>query len=139
MKAETELWQVQTHDGLYQADLPTLKQWVAEGAVLPTDRVRKGALNWIDAGRAPMLRRVFSGEEVVEVVEQPAHAGDVSAPRRQAESDLGLQGDEAAPSGSASDAASSPAGADAPHTPAGAEWAEPQSAGAPALGFACHF
>lgn len=56
MKAESEIWQVQTHDGVYQADLLTLKQWVAEGAVLPTDRVRKGALNWIEAGRAPRRR-----------------------------------------------------------------------------------
>lgn len=66
MKAETEVWQLMTHDGVYQADLPTLKQWVAEGIVLPTDKVRKGALNWIEAGRAPSLRRVFAGEEVPE-------------------------------------------------------------------------
>jgi hypothetical protein len=66
MKAETEVWQLMTHDGVYQADLPTLKQWVAEGLVLPTDKVRKGALKWIEAGRAPTLRRVFAGEEVPE-------------------------------------------------------------------------
>ena len=64
MKAETEVWQLMTHDGVYQADLPTLKQWVAEGLVHPTDKVRKGALKWIEAGRAPSLRRVFAGEEV---------------------------------------------------------------------------
>ena len=63
MKAETEVWQSMTHDGVYQADLPTLKQWVAEGLVLPTDKVRKGALKWIEAGRAPLLRRVFAGDE----------------------------------------------------------------------------
>src|SRR3954463_1052279 len=66
MKAETEVWQLETHDGVYQADLPTLKQWVAEGIVLPTDKVRKGALKWIEAGRVPALRRVFEGEEVPE-------------------------------------------------------------------------
>lgn len=74
MKAETEVWQLMTHDGVYQADLPTLKQWVAEGIVLPTDKVRKGALNWIEAGRAPSLRRVFAGEEVPEPSQQPAAA-----------------------------------------------------------------
>jgi hypothetical protein len=63
MKAEIEIWQLMTDDGVYQADLPTLKQWVAEGVVQPTDRVRKGGLNWIEAGRAPSLRRVFAGEE----------------------------------------------------------------------------
>src|SRR5215212_7495391 len=79
MKAETEVWQLMTHDGVYQADLPTLKQWVAEGLVLPTDKVRKGALNWIEAGRAPSLRRVFDGEEVPEPLEELAAATTADA------------------------------------------------------------
>jgi hypothetical protein len=74
MKAEMEVWQLETHDGVYQADLPTLKQWVAEGIVQPTDRVRKGSLKWIEAGRAPSLRRVFTGEEVPEVTQEVATA-----------------------------------------------------------------
>lgn len=74
MKAETEVWQLMTHDGVYQADLPTLKQWVAEGIVLPTDKVRKGAFNWIDAGLAPSLRAVFAGEEVPEPSQETAPA-----------------------------------------------------------------
>jgi len=102
MKAETEIWQVETRDGLYQADLPTLKQWVAEGLVLPTDRVRKGALKWIEAGRAPMLRRVFAGEERVEIVAptpQADHVGEArpAGPAFTPESspDMGLAGDDA--------------------------------------------
>jgi hypothetical protein len=74
MNAEMEVWQLETHDGVYQADLPTLKQWVAEGIVQPTDRVRKGSLKWIEAGRAPSLRRVFAGEEVPEVMQEVATA-----------------------------------------------------------------
>lgn len=58
-----ETWQVMTPEGVFDADLQTLKQWIVEGAVHPTDKVRKGSLKWIDAGRAPMLRRVFNGEE----------------------------------------------------------------------------
>ncbi|MDT7690541.1 MAG: hypothetical protein QOE46_3300 [Acidobacteriota bacterium] len=69
MKAETEIWQVTTHEGVFETDLPTLKQWVVEGLVRPTDKVRKGALKWIEAERAPSLRRVFSGEEKAEAVE----------------------------------------------------------------------
>src|SRR5437762_3101527 len=63
MKAETEIWQVKSGEEVYQADLTTLKQWVGEGLVQPTDMVRKGGLKWIEAGRAPGLRRVFTGEE----------------------------------------------------------------------------
>jgi hypothetical protein len=103
MKAETDIWQVETHEGLFQADLPTLKQWVAEGLVLPTDRVRKGALKWIEAGRAPMLRRVFSGEERVEASAPAPQSANAPADVRQAEAaftpetspDLGLAGDDA--------------------------------------------
>jgi hypothetical protein len=135
MKPETEIWQVSTPDGLFQADLPTLKEWVAEGVVLPTDRVRKGALNWIDAGRAPVLRRVFSGEEQVEVIEPPAGDADACAPP-QTGPDLGLQGDEAARACFASDPAA--ASADA-HAQADAGWAEPLLTGAPALSSSCHF
>jgi len=103
MKVETEIWEVETHDGVYQTDLPTLKQWVAEGLVLPTDRVRKGALKWIEAGHAPMLRRVFAGEERVEIVAPTPQAAHVGAGARQEEPtaatesspDMGLAGDEA--------------------------------------------
>ena len=103
MMAETEIWQVETRDGIYQADLPTLKQWVAEGLVLPSDRVRKGALKWIEAGRAPVLRRVFAGEERVEVVAPTPQAAHVNEGAQRAETaftpepspDLGLAGDEA--------------------------------------------
>ncbi|HEX6183564.1 MAG TPA: hypothetical protein VFZ44_06605 [Pyrinomonadaceae bacterium] len=125
MKAETEIWQVSTPDGVFQADLPTLKQWVAEGVVLPTDRVRKGSLNWIDAGRAPMLRRVFSGEERVEVAPpQPAQDEAHAAPQNgaaappQGQPDLGLAGDDAPQSDFAQ---------------------APPAAGAHALPYACHF
>ena len=62
MKAENEIWQVMSRGEIYQADLPTLKQWIFEGAVLPEDKVRKGGFNWIEAGHAPMLRTAFTGE-----------------------------------------------------------------------------
>ncbi|HST52622.1 MAG TPA: hypothetical protein VLJ61_11480 [Pyrinomonadaceae bacterium] len=63
MMAEAEVWQVLTPEGVFDADLQTLKQWIVEGAVQPSDKVRKGSLKWIDAARAPMLRRAFAGEE----------------------------------------------------------------------------
>jgi len=53
---------VSTVEGIFEADLDTLKQWIVEGCVLPTDKVSKGSLSWIEAGRAPMLRGAFNGE-----------------------------------------------------------------------------
>lgn len=62
MSAEVEKWRVSTVEGVFEADLDTLKQWIYEGCVLPTDKVSKGNLNWIEAGRAPMLKSTFNGE-----------------------------------------------------------------------------
>ncbi|HXM36998.1 MAG TPA: hypothetical protein VN920_17505 [Pyrinomonadaceae bacterium] len=62
MSAQSEVWRVSTVEGIFVADLDTLKQWIVEGCVLPTDKVSKGTLSWIEAGRAPMLRGAFNGE-----------------------------------------------------------------------------
>jgi len=70
MSAQVELWRVSTVEGEFETDLETLKQWISEGCVLPTDKVSKGNLNWIDAGRAPMLKGAFNGDLVVTVSTQ---------------------------------------------------------------------
>jgi uncharacterized membrane protein (DUF106 family) len=62
MSANSEIWQVMIQGEVYEADMESLKQWVVEGRVLPTDKVRKGNLSWIQADRAPAMRPVFSGE-----------------------------------------------------------------------------
>jgi hypothetical protein len=62
MSAQPELWRVSTPEGIFEADLETLKQWISEGCVLPTDKVCKGNLSWIEAGRVPKLKGAFSGE-----------------------------------------------------------------------------
>ncbi len=62
MSAQSEVWRVDTPEGIFEADLETLKQWISEGAVIPTDKVSKGTLNWIEAGKAPMLRTAFSNK-----------------------------------------------------------------------------
>ena len=78
MSAQPEVWRVSTPEGIFEADLETLKQWILEGCVLPTDKVCKGTLSWIEAGRVPKLKSAFNGEvtPVVEPVsnfdEQPA-------------------------------------------------------------------
>jgi hypothetical protein len=66
MSAQPGQWRVSTIEGVFETDLETLKQWIAEGCVQPTDKVSKGNLNWIEAGRAPMLRTAFNGEVAVE-------------------------------------------------------------------------
>jgi hypothetical protein len=55
-----ETWRVETPEGIFEADLETLRQWIAEGCVLPEDKVCRGNLHWIEAGRAPVLRKAFA-------------------------------------------------------------------------------
>ena len=64
MSAQPEIWRVSTVEGVFEADVDTLRQWILEGCVQPTDKVTKGNMNWIDAGKAPMLRAAFAGERV---------------------------------------------------------------------------
>ena len=61
MSAQPEMWRVSTIEGVFETDLETLKQWIVEGCVLPTDKVSKGSLSWIDAGRVPKLKGAFDG------------------------------------------------------------------------------
>lgn len=56
---QSENWRVSTPEGVFEADLETLRQWIAENCVLPTDQVCKGNLHWIEAGRVPLLRSAF--------------------------------------------------------------------------------
>jgi hypothetical protein len=60
MSAQPELWRVSTIEGIFETDLETLKQWIVEGCVLPTDKVSKGNLSWIEAGRVPKLKTAFN-------------------------------------------------------------------------------
>ena len=62
MSAQPEVWRVSTVEGIFETDLETLKEWIVEGCVLPTDKVSKGNLSWIEAGRVPKLKGAFNGE-----------------------------------------------------------------------------
>jgi hypothetical protein len=54
-----ELWQVDSGGQVYEASFEVLTQWVIEGAVLPTDKIRRGELRWLEAGKVPRLQSIF--------------------------------------------------------------------------------
>ena len=54
-----ELWQIEVQDRIYEATLDEVIEWIKEGAVLPEDRIRRGNLRWLSAGRVPELRKHF--------------------------------------------------------------------------------
>lgn len=62
MSSQSETWRVSTSKGTVETDFETLKQWIVEGSVQPTDKVSKGNLSWIEAGRVPTLKAMFNRE-----------------------------------------------------------------------------
>lgn len=70
MSMQANLWRVNGAEGIFETDLETLKVWVADGRVSPTDMVSKGSLNPIEARRVPALRSIFdSGSSAPQLVE----------------------------------------------------------------------
>ena len=75
METPTENWQANLNGKIIETDLDTLVSWVADGRLTSENRVRKGNLNWIAAGRVPALRGHFQASENL--------AGDPSGPKRE--------------------------------------------------------
>jgi hypothetical protein len=77
MSKPNEIWRVQIAGHQLETDLEALKVLICQGEVTPQHKVAKGSLNWIEAGRVPALRRVFTGEETLEEI--TAHAARAAA------------------------------------------------------------
>jgi hypothetical protein len=55
----SEKWQIEVGGTVYEADFEELPSWVSEGSLLPTDKVRKGNLRWIEASKVPTIAALF--------------------------------------------------------------------------------
>jgi uncharacterized protein (DUF2062 family) len=55
-------WQVSVQDRVYEASYEELVEWIKEGAVLPDDKVKRGNLRWLNAGKIPELYPYFQKE-----------------------------------------------------------------------------
>jgi hypothetical protein len=75
METPTEKWQANLNGKIFETDLDILISWVSEGRVTAEDKVKKGNLNWIAAGRVPALRGHFQAGGKL--------AGDPSAVKRE--------------------------------------------------------
>ncbi|MEP7076567.1 MAG: hypothetical protein ABI878_12240 [Acidobacteriota bacterium] len=82
--ANLENWQVEVGGQIYEADFGELAAWVAEGALQPDDKVRRGNLRWIEAKRVPTLLLHFNarrdGTQPPPVVVTTTTAATVPAP-----------------------------------------------------------
>src|SRR4051794_11189380 len=58
----SSIWSVEVSGQLYEASVDELAQWVSEGALLSSDKVRRGNLRWIEAGKVPQLMPHFAAK-----------------------------------------------------------------------------
>ena len=58
-----DFWQAEVLGQIYETNLSELGQWITEGAVMPTDKVKRGNLRWIEAGKIPLLLPFFNAKE----------------------------------------------------------------------------
>lgn len=78
-----EIWQADVLGQIYETNLEELTQWITEGALMPDDKVRRGNLRWLDAGKVPPLMPFFNakanGLEPPQIQISTANAGNFSA------------------------------------------------------------
>ena len=66
-----ELWQVESGGTVFDTTFPEMTTWIVEGSLLRIDRVRKGNLRWIEAGKVPSLVAVFNSKDDGEPLPPP--------------------------------------------------------------------
>lgn len=59
---QQETWQVEVGGQIYEAAFNELPDWIAQGSLLPDDKVRKGNLRWIEAKKVPRLVPFFNAK-----------------------------------------------------------------------------
>jgi hypothetical protein len=66
MDGEThqETWEIEAGGQTYTASFDEMASWIGEGALLRIDRVRKGNLRWIEAGKVPSLTEFFNAKDM---------------------------------------------------------------------------
>ncbi|MBK9216118.1 MAG: hypothetical protein IPM59_11055 [Chloracidobacterium sp.] len=61
-----ETWHVEANGEVFETNLDEMANWIAEGSLLRIDRVRKGNLRWIEAGKVPALTGFFNAKDAAE-------------------------------------------------------------------------
>lgn len=58
-----EVWQVDVNGEVYETNFEGLISWIGDGSLLRVDKVRRGNLRWLDAGKIPSLNNFFNAKE----------------------------------------------------------------------------
>jgi len=58
-----DIWQVEAAGQIYSTNLEEIANWIDDGRLTREDKVRKGELRWIAAGKVPLLISFFNAKE----------------------------------------------------------------------------
>jgi hypothetical protein len=61
--SNNETWQVDAGGTVYETNFAEMADWIAQGSLLRIDRVKKGNLRWIEAGKVPALTEFFNAKD----------------------------------------------------------------------------
>lgn len=64
MQNPNEMWQAEVNGEIYDASFAELAGWINDNSLLETDKVRRGNLRWLEAGKVPGLRDFFNAKEL---------------------------------------------------------------------------
>ena len=62
MQNPEEKWQAEVNGEVYDTNFGELTVWIAQSSLLESDKVRRGKLRWLDAGKVPPLRAFFNAK-----------------------------------------------------------------------------
>ena len=63
LETNNEIWQVESGGDVVETSFDEMAAWIASGSLLRIDRVRKGDLRWIEAGKVPSLIEFFNAKD----------------------------------------------------------------------------
>lgn len=62
MQNPEEIWQAEVNGEIYETTFGDLTNWIADNSLLESDKVRRGNLRWLEAGKVPPLREFFNAK-----------------------------------------------------------------------------
>lgn len=81
-KQTGDFWQAEVLGQIYDTNFSEMTEWIAEGALMRTDKVRRGNLRWLEAGKVPSLLPFFNAKE--QGIEPPQVHTNVTDPNETA-------------------------------------------------------
>jgi hypothetical protein len=69
-KTNPQIWLVEINGRVHEANLDEVKQWIAEGIVLPDHKVKYGNMRWLEAGKLPHFKSVFNQSQIKQFQQQ---------------------------------------------------------------------